>query len=59
MEAWERRWQLARQRTDAKIIELRQIGSNVQARQGFKFFLFIKREKLEVSLFNFQKCNRL
>ena len=45
MEAWERRWHLARQRTDAKIIELRQIGSNVQARQGF-FYDTIKEKSL-------------
>lgn len=29
-ESWERRWQLAKQRTDAKIIELHQISGNVQ-----------------------------
>ena len=31
-ESWERRWQLAKQRTDAKIIELHQISGNVQVK---------------------------
>ena len=29
-EPWDRRWQLAKQRTDSKIIELHQISANVQ-----------------------------
>ena len=51
MEAWERRWQLARQRTDAKIIELRQIGSNVQARQGLKIYFDSKEKSLSYNFF--------
>ena len=38
-ESWERRWQLAKQRTDAKIIELHQISGNVQVKILYqKFF---------------------
>ena len=37
-ESWERRWQLAKQRTDAKIIELHQISGNVQVRKNHIFF---------------------
>ena len=37
-ESWERRWQLAKQRTDAKIIELHQISGNVQVRKIAIFF---------------------
>ena len=37
-ESWERRWQLAKQRTDAKIIELHQISGNVQVRKKSHFF---------------------
>ena len=33
-ESWERRWQLAKQRTDAKIIELHQISGNVQVKMS-------------------------
>jgi len=39
-ESWERRWQLAKQRTDAKIIELHQISGNVQVK--IIFFLHQK-----------------
>ena len=37
-ESWERRWQLAKQRTDAKIIELHQISGNVQVKKITNFF---------------------
>ena len=36
-ESWERRWQLAKQRTDAKIIELHQISGNVQVKNHIFF----------------------
>ena len=37
-ESWERRWQLAKQRTDAKIIELHQISGNVQVKILYQKF---------------------
>lgn len=42
-ESWERRWQLAKQRTDAKIIELHQISGNVQVKNHIFFTPKIKR----------------
>ena len=51
-ESWERRWQLAKQRTDAKIIELHQISGNVQVKILYQkiFKIFTKSLKFGAKL---------
>ena len=57
-ESWERRWQLAKQRTDAKIIELHQISGNVQVKKKHIFLRKISQFLLKILSKNdrFPKC---